>query len=551
MVPLEQLHLDHTVFIRENSSRRISERYQIEEEAIGSGGYAKVFFGRDSFCLNRPVAIKRVPYKEANAKIKGRIDTEVRIMRMLDHPSICKLFETYYDGKHLYFVMEMCMGGDLFKRLRKDGAQDFVGAEETTVAEIIAQVSVALVYAASKNIAHRDIKIDNLCFASEDETDNSVKVIDWGVGSIIDSFGNGRMKSTDAGTVQYMAPEIIESEVGDYTAACDVWSLGVMTYMLLCGKVPFWGNSLSRQLLRMKAGAPMENEKLDKGTGEMMPTIWMQISDDAKDFVKCLLKADPAQRLPIDRVLEHPWLQKSQQAKIVPTQAIRSVLRDMTRCRASKFSSFCIAIAARQRADREIKDVFCKLDMDNNGEIDMVELKNACVEMFGSNSEEARSSDEWFRQFDLDGSGKLDYTEFCAAALGKRVLDEESSLRAAFAMFDVHDSDEKITKEELEEVLFKGIMVPTASRSPELSDAVARDVMSRFDQGNGHLDFDAWANMVRNWSTDKPESEPESRVPTALPSEDDMDTGDGDSSMEVVGSMPFITVTRKLASLHI
>jgi calcium-dependent protein kinase len=521
VVTLEECHLDHAVFIRDSSSRNILERYRIDAKEFSSGAAGKVFHGKDSILRDRPVVIKRVAYKKKKddsdlefAYKLQQIKREVTIMKTLDHPNICKLFETYDDGEFLSFVMEECMGGELWERLEQGSGVK----SEAVAAEIITQVSVALRYAASKKVAHRELKPENVCFASRDEDDNTVKVIDWGVGFIDGCLGDGRMKS-GVGTLPYMGPEVLEARIEAnhcaYTAACDLWSLGVMTYILLCGRVPFWGknNILEKQLIKMKA------EKYP-----MTGSPWTDISSDGKHFIQCLLKATPADRLPIERVLEHPWLQTSQQTLIVPSAAVHSVLCDMTKSRASRFSSFCIAIVARQLADKEIKDVFCKLDADHNGEIDMEELKDACAEMFGSDSEQAHNSDQLFRQFDLDGSGKLDYTEFCAAALGQKVLEEESCLRAAFRMFDVHDKDEKITKAELEEVLFKA--------NPEVCGAVARELMGRFDQGNGHLDFGAWANMVRQCSAGKPESDSESRVPTETPSEsDDLDEEDNDADV--------------------
>mmetsp|Transcript_22351 Transcript_22351/g.76554 ORF Transcript_22351/g.76554 Transcript_22351/m.76554 type:complete len:601 (-) Transcript_22351:306-2108(-) len=467
---------DVKAFMPERVNAEISKRYEIDAQEIGSGGYGKVFFAKDREMKNRWVAIKKVIIFDEEKK--KTFKKEVLIMKELDHPNICKLLETYEQGRFMFFVMEFCAGGEVFDRIMEHG----MIAEKTT-ADIVRQSGSALKYAHNRGIAHRDIKPENICFCSKDVKDNHVKVIDWGLGFY---FGQARMNSA-VGSLTYAAPEVLEArDVDGYSSACDQWSLGILAYVMLCGKPPFWGN-YQEQLRNMKKESyPMED------------STWQAISKDAKDLIRGLLKNNPKDRLPLDKLLAHPWLKNPGQ-KMDPTIG-RQVLSNLKQfSNTSQFFSLCVASVARQLDHRSLRDVhkiFCDMDTNGDGVLELKEVRAGFEKIFGKGSQELRDVDAMFARLDLDGSGTIDYTEFCAAGIGERMGTEEHVLWAAFKAFDINDDDGKVTKDEIKAVLLRADV--DKCWTGQVCDELSSELFERFDQnGDGSLDFEEWLKLMR------------------------------------------------------
>jgi len=456
----------------------ITRRYDIAENEIGSGGYGKVFVAEDREVRGRQVAIKKVVVFDEDKK--AAFLKEVSIMKELDHPNICKLLETYEQGRFMFFVMEYCEGKEVFDRIMDRG----MIAEHTT-ADIVRQVTSALRYAHTRNIAHRDMKPENICFCSKDVTNNHVKVIDWGLGFY---FGQARMSSA-VGSLTYAAPEVLEQRgIEGYTAACDLWSLGVVTYVMLCGKPPFWG-AYNEQLKRMK-----------KETYPMGDATWRAISQDAKDLIKALLRNDPRRRLSLDAVMQHPWLRARSDMATMDQALATEVLNNMRQfSNTSQFISMCVASVARQLDHRSLRDVhrvFSEMDTNGDGVLELQEVKNGFEKIFGAGHEQLKDIEAMFHRLDLDGSGTIDYTEFCAAGIGERVRTEEHVLWAAFKAFDVNDDDGRISKDEITKVLSSADVNKLWTQ--EVCEDVAKEIVERFDEnGDGCLDFQEWLRLMR------------------------------------------------------
>ncbi|CAJ1418291.1 unnamed protein product [Effrenium voratum] len=469
---------DAKAFMPKRVNAEISKRYDIDKNEIGSGGYGKVFVARDRQLKDRLVAIKKVIIFE-EAKKKAFLQ-EAQIMKDLDHPNICKLLETYEQGRFMFFVMEYCEGREVFDRIMEQGL-----IQESTTAEIVRQSASALLYAHNRGIAHRDMKPENICFCSKDVTNNHVKLIDWGLGFY---FGQGRMNSA-VGSLTYAAPEVLEAkEKQGYTAACDLWSLGVVTYVMLCGKPPFWGN-YNEQLRRMK-----------RESFPMSDSTWQQISRPAKDLIRGLLRADPKQRMKLEDVLRNPWLRLQDSPSAMDTRVASQVLMNLRQfSRTSQFFTMCVASVARQLDHRSLRDVhkvFAEMDTNGDGVLELHEVRAGFIKFFGRDSDQVKDVEKVFARLDLDGSGVLDYTEFCAAGIGERVSLEEDVLWAAFKAFDVQDDDGRITKEEIEQVLRSADV--NKLWTPEVCQEVASEVFESFDQnGDGSLDFEEFVKLMR------------------------------------------------------
>jgi calcium-dependent protein kinase len=423
---------------------------------------------------NREVVIKRV---ECTGSREKYVRKEVAIMQKLDHPSICKLFGTYENGHILYFVMEYCQGGELFQEILHSGQ-----ISETRAAEFTSQIVGALNYAHARSVAHRDLKPENVCLVSTNPSDNHVKVIDWGLGFFFDAQ---KMKSA-VGSTMYAAPEVLtatELETFAYTEACDLWSLGVLVYVMLCGKSPFWGG-LTRQI-----------ESMRKEEYPLLDPPWPSISAEAKEFLKGLLRADPAHRLSCAQACEHKWL-KSLKLK-VDASALRGIMQNLSLGASnSTFISICRASAAQQVDQtrlRNIAKVFRKLDSNNDGCLDHAEFVKGFEEVYGPESLESQEASDLFDMLDLNGAGSLGYTEFCVAALDDEMFAQDQMLWATFKAFDVHGDDGRITKEEIVQVLGK------ADVREEVCHNVANEILTNFDKdGLGYLDFDAWTKFIRS-----------------------------------------------------
>jgi calcium-dependent protein kinase len=479
--------MDCRGLVPERIDANISRRYKIGAQEIGAGGNGKVSIAEDREIPGRRVAVKTV--KIRSREVREAFQREVLIMKDLVHPNICKLLETYDEGRKVHLVMELCEGGDVFDRIAESGP-----LPESTVARLVLQVSSALRYAHNKGIAHRDLKPENVVFcckgseAGNDEEDY-IKVIDWGVGHY---FSQSRMR-TEVGSVAYMAPEVLGAESADgYTAACDLWSLGVLAHVSLSGALPFNGN-ISQQLAQMREERlPMQGEK------------WEQTSDEAKNFIGGLLRRDPSARLGINEVIAHPWLTNAGRKQLDETIA-EQVLTNMRSFRRrnshrSRFFAVCVASVAQQLDHRSLQDVrrvFQQMDVDCSGSLSFHEVKSAFEKVFGVDSEQAKGAEELFSRLDLDGSGKIDYSEFCAAGVGDCLGTDEGILRAAFQAFDFENNDGLMSRGDVGHALHKAGVGRAWSR--EECGGATTEIFATFDRdGDGLLDFQEWLGLMRD-----------------------------------------------------
>lgn len=460
------------------STETILSRYAMGTREIGVGGYGKVYMAKDKIFKDREVAIKKMV--KCNEDHTQNLVLEVRIMKELDHPNICRLFETYDHDRFMFFVLEYCEGGDLFDRIMVSGKL----TEEMT-SKVMKQVASALMYAHEKGVAHRDLKPENICFCTTDPESTNIKVIDWGLGKF---FQLNSMKS-NVGSSTYAAPEVLDAKVGaeGYTSACDLWSLGVVAYISLSGKPPFWG-SFHEQIRKMRAEKyPMSSE------------LWMKTSEDGKDFIRRLLKKEPQERMQLVQVMEHPWIETH--ADRVDVVMLTQVLEKLEQfSHAPDFFSILVASVARQldfKSLVDVHEVFCRLDTNGDGILDIEEIKAGFETVLGYASEDSHASEleveTMFSRLDLDGTGRLSYTEFCAAGIGEDAFLEEHVLWAAFKIFDVRD-DGRITKEEMQEVLSNADVNKVWSKS------VCEDVnniMRLHGNEDGTITFVDWLHLMR------------------------------------------------------
>lgn len=301
--------------VRHDISEPISKYYEVTDQVLGKGNFSSVNLGIDRATGQR-VAVKIVK-KSAVSHKPEMLKNEVDILLALDHPYIIKLLDLFDTPDFLYLVMELVTGGELFDRIVEREQYS-----EQDAKEVMRQLFEAIKYIHSKGIVHRDLKPENLLLES-DADDTSIRMTDFGLSRI---YSQEMIMSTACGTPGYVAPEILETN--GYTSAVDMWSAGVIMYILLCGYPPFYSEHDDKELF----------ESIMRAQYVFHTPYWDHVSDEAKGLIRALLVANPEQRLTAEQALASPWFQ-SEKPKLVPTvlpPEVRTNLRDHNQQRKSQ-----------------------------------------------------------------------------------------------------------------------------------------------------------------------------------------------------------------------
>lgn len=265
----------------------ILEIYKISE-VLGSGSFSLVKMGINQVTKQK-VAVKIMDKKMMSSSRLESARTEIEIMKICQHPNIIHFIDSYENEDFIYIFMEYCEGGTFFEFLKK---RNFILREELAV-NIVHKMCMAVYYFHSYGITHRDLKPENILMTSQ-EDDADIRILDFGLGKII---GPNEKCSEPYGTIIYCAPEIILDY--PYTKNVDSWSLGVITYIILYGRLPFWDKDRNKL-----------SSKVTKTNPVYKPYGNMHISDEAKNFIQNLLIKDQYKRMSIKQALEHKWFQK-------------------------------------------------------------------------------------------------------------------------------------------------------------------------------------------------------------------------------------------------
>ncbi|TKY53204.1 Calcium-dependent protein kinase 20 [Spatholobus suberectus] len=391
---------------------------------------------------------------------------EIQIMHHLaGHPNVIQIVGAYEDAVAVHVVMELCAGGELFDRIIQRGHYT-----ERKAAEL-ARLIVSVVEAChSLGVMHRDLKPENFLFINHEE-ESPLKTIDFGLSMF---FRPGETFTDVVGSPYYVAPEVLRKHYGP---ECDVWSAGVIIYILLSGVPPFWDETEQGIF-----------EQVLKGELDFISEPWPSISDSAKDLVRRMLVRDPKKRMTAHEVLCHPWVQVGGVAPDKPLDsAVLSRLKQFSAM--NKLKKIAIRVIAENLSEEEIaglKEMFKMIDTDNSGQITLEELKNG-LERVGSVLKDSEIS--WLMQAaDIDNSGTIDYGEFIAAMLHLNKIQKEDHLYAAFTYFD-KDGSGYITKDELQQ----------ACEQFGLKDYQLDDIIREIDQDNdGRIDYSEFAAMMQD-----------------------------------------------------
>jgi len=277
------------------SGAKIEDNYDIAEE-IGRGAFSVVKKSKHKR-TGTEVAIKFIEKKYVDKTDLVLLGREIDIMKKVNHPNVLKLQEVYETDELIALVMELVSGGELFYKIVEKG-----NYSEKDAVKIVRQMIRGVEYLHSQAIAHRDLKPENLlCSVDNREEYKPFRVViaDFGLSK---AYDDGNPLNTSCGTPDYVAPEVITAE-GEYDSSVDMWSCGVITYVLLCGFSPF-----------LSADQTGLFEKIMKAEYDFPDPEWTHISDNAKDFIRKLLVKNRADRYTATQCLQHPWLNGGENA---------------------------------------------------------------------------------------------------------------------------------------------------------------------------------------------------------------------------------------------
>lgn len=270
--------------IKTLKGEELYKHYEVKEK-LGAGSFATVKRAIRK-ADKHEFAIKIIKKSKLNPEELAVVHDEVEIMHRISHENCVQLYEMYESKKKVFMVLELLTGGELFDRIVAKGSYS-----EKEASDLIKSITLAMKYLHGIGIVHRDLKPENLIYASL-KKDSAIKITDFGLAKFRQE---DKTMSTACGTPGYVAPEVLKNE--PYGAPVDLWSLGVILYILLCGFPPFYHESTAALYKQIK-----------KGQYEFPAPYWTDISDSAKNLVSGLLTVDPKKRLTPQGVLEHPWI---------------------------------------------------------------------------------------------------------------------------------------------------------------------------------------------------------------------------------------------------
>jgi calcium-dependent protein kinase len=378
---------------------------------------------------------------------------EISLIKMLDHPNVIKVYEVFQTITMLYIVMELCTGGELFDKLYDQPGDKF---SEADAHFLVKKMIGSLAYLHANKVVHRDLKLENFIF-TDTTKDAEIKLIDFGF--------SRRYKTTDVmsnpiGTCYYMAPEVINQS---YTEAADLWSVGVVIFMMLTGSVPFGGDG-NAEIIQTIRSVTQNQDKMDKGLRAIMKGA--SLTSDCCDFVMTLLTVDIKARATAADALAHAWVTnpvpegrgRRQTMGVDDTTAeekaenSQNLMKNIKNFRnQSKLKRSALMAVSFNLTSAELKTLaaqFAEMDSNSDGIITRKEFLN----MMTKNNMKSDEIDAAFDAIDQDGTGLINYSEFISCALDEKAYDEDHEVEEAFRRLDLDDSGE-ITVEDLKLLL--------------------------------------------------------------------------------------------------
>ena len=409
------------IMVPSSLEKDIRTIYKFKGEPLGDGNFGQVrkAYRKDDKEKKKYFAIKSISKKNLAEKDFTNLIKEVNIISGLSHPNIVNFYETYHDKHYFHIVMELCEGNDSYQQIVKKEKCD-----EKKVVSLIAKVLLGIAHCHSRGVTHRDLKPENILYESN-SPDAEIKIIDFGLSR---KYSKDVKLHSVLGTPYYVAPEVLK---GSYDQKCDIWSIGAMTYLLLCGKPPFNG-STDKEIF---------NSILNSDVKFDTP-IWNNVSNNAKSFVRLCLEKNSAKRPNVIKALDHPWFTNVLNATHRLQNLREDVLMNIKNYNIKKkFKQMIIKhlLTSMNRDELKIyKNAFFAIDFTHNGCIEPHELKKAFeLKKIAITEEEIN---HLFKIMDQNLKGAIDFTEFLMAGFDREQLFTNEKLTKAFNYFDINNS---------------------------------------------------------------------------------------------------------------
>ncbi|KAG4187450.1 hypothetical protein ERO13_A08G103200v2 [Gossypium hirsutum] len=411
--------------------KNLGAKFELGKE-VGRGHFGHTCWakGKKGELKGKSVAVKIISKAKMTSAISVEdVRREVKILKALSgHKNMIKFHDAFEDANNVYIVMELCEGGELLDRILSRGGRYTEGDAKNIIVQILSVVA----FCHLQGVVHRDLKPENFLFTTRDE-DAPMKIIDFGLSDFIRP--DQRMNDI-VGSAYYVAPEVLHRS---YSVEADMWSIGVITYILLCGSRPFWARTESGIFRSVLRADPNFDD-----------SPWPSVSVEAKDFVKRLLNKDHRKRMTAAQALAHPWLQDNN--RVVPLDILIYKLVK-SYIRATPFRR-----AAQKALSKALPDDALRY---LTAQFRLLEPKDGCVSLSNFKTALMKSRTDAMQEsrvFDIINVmeplyyKKMDFEEFCAAAISTYQLEAseewESIASTAFEYFE-QDGNKVISVEEL------------------------------------------------------------------------------------------------------
>ena len=379
---------------------------------LGMGSYGKVRLYRDRNYKDLLFAIKTLKKEGISSYQFNLLKSEVNILSNLDHPNIVKYFGAFEDNYYVHIVMEYLKGYDLYKII---SLKKYTGFDEKDMCEIIQQLLKALSFIHSQNIVHRDIKPENILFANKKDY-STLKLIDFGLAT------TSSKDTKSVGTPYYMSPETIE---GHSYAKSDIWSVGVIVYLMLTGKYAFQADKGEDLYKKIKT------EEID-----MNPLIESKCSQEAIDFIQKCLKKNHLERMNTAECLEHQWITKfcvKNNSNLLNNDTVDTLLEFANKNALQKEIYYFLAKISTENDINKLKEFFNQLDVDSSGTLTIEEVEKAFKKIDIDITEEELQ--QIWEGLDFHKDGQVNYSEFLAAMVSNYNFQKEEKLWSVFNLF--------------------------------------------------------------------------------------------------------------------
>ena len=478
----EQINLTNSMIITESEDP--NKDYK-KLNCIGESEGSAVYRVQNNYTeeIRAMKIIKKSPenmdtISDKEKKEEDEISNEIKVLRSLDHPNILKIFEFFSSKDSYTIVTEFCSGGDLFQEIIDKGP-----FKEKYCAFVLYQILSAINHCHANHIIHRDLKPENVLIVDKDKNDfPRIKICDFGTSQI---FEKGKAQRKVFGSPYYLAPEIYDK---NYNEKCDLWSCGIILYILLSARPPFGGEE-DEEII--------ESVKLGRYDLESSP--FNSLTPNCLDLLKKLLTIDPKQRISAQEALQHKWFKYHDSKELFNSiKDQRTIKKLIHNLKSYKRNSIIQEVALKYLVHNfpQMKEVitanklFNQLDTDGDGKINKNDLLKGLKNQIESKTLE-KDVDRIYRNIDMDNNGYIEYEEFVRAAVSKEKFIEDHILRFAFRYFDKDNSGD-ISRTELESIFKQGIADQT--RIQEALDQIINEVDENKD---GIIQYSEFVHIMK------------------------------------------------------